>query len=344
MLASSHGSAPQGLTQTATPQLETIASLSVLESLRAEWTSLWGRARDATPFQSPAWILSWASHFAPDRTGAIAVRDAQGLVALVPFFIWKRVLLLAGTGPTDYCDGLFVPGAGESSAAQILNALETVAAERGLTGIDLQQLRPGSPLLHAPAPPGCSSEISAGSVCPVTLLSKHDGIGVSTARLRKLRRMYRLLQVRGECQLGPAAPDEIALAAETLAHLHGQRWAQRGESGVLADSLMHAFIRTALPALNAARLLHVERLRVGKHTVAIVFALQSRDAAYCYLGGFDPEWSRFSPGALTVVATMERVAAEGAREFHFLRGREGYKYHLGAHDRPTFRRVLKSSA
>jgi CelD/BcsL family acetyltransferase involved in cellulose biosynthesis len=68
--------------------------------------------------------------------------------------------------------------------------------------------------------------------------------------------------------------------------------------------------------------------------------VQGHEAAYFYLSGFDPAWSRISPGMVTIAAAMTTAAGEGAREFHFLRGREPYKYRLGAADRSTVRRML----
>src|SRR5688572_5659157 len=87
-----------------------VISLPELESVRAEWQALYQRCPQATPFQSPAWLIPWARHFAP-RTQAITVRRARTLIALIPFFTWQSSVLLAGTGPTDYVDGLFASDA-----------------------------------------------------------------------------------------------------------------------------------------------------------------------------------------------------------------------------------------
>ena len=322
-------------------QIETIRSLPDLESIRSAWSELRERCPDATVFQSPSWLLSWARHFAPDRTGAIALRESGELVALVPFFAWNGRLLLAGTGPTDYCDGLFAPEHGGTAAAA-LTSLAVAAVEVGAACIDLQQLRAESPLLRAPAPHGWQDELRTGSTCPVAQLAGDSGVSVlSSQRRKKLRRVQRQLQAHPDYEIGTASAEELGTAAaETLERLHARRWTARGESGVLAEPLMHAFIRTVMSELSAAGLLRLQRLRVMKQTIAIVFAIRSGRAVFFYLGGFDPDWSRFSPGTLTVVAAMQAAAAEGASEFHFLRGAEAYKYHLGAHDRPTYRRVL----
>jgi CelD/BcsL family acetyltransferase involved in cellulose biosynthesis len=107
---------------------------------------------------------------------------------------------------------------------------------------------------------------------------------------------------------------------------------------------MRGFLRSLLPQLSAAALLRLHTLQIDSLIIAAVFVLHGHETAYFYISGFDPEWSRFSPGNVTVAAAMRQAASEGAREIHFLRGREPYKYHFGAEDRPTWRRVLNRAA
>jgi CelD/BcsL family acetyltransferase involved in cellulose biosynthesis len=261
---------------------------------------------------------------------------------MVPFFTWNQAVLLGGTGPTDYCDGLFAPGHHEL-ATQVLGALLSVG-EHGSLRVDLQQLRVDSPLLKAPAPSGCLVELHEGDPCPVARLSGSDGLGeISRERLKKLDRLQRRLH-SAEWVSGGGTEQDLEEAAETLQRLHTRRWQTRGCPGVLADPLMRAFMRTVMLDLSAAGFLHLTQLKVENRVVAIVFALRNGRAAYYYLGGFDPAWSHASPGTLAILATMKQAAAAGAREFHFLRGSEPYKYNLGARDRPTYRRVLSNPA
>ena len=75
---------------------------------------------------------------------------------------------------------------------------------------------------------------------------------------------------------------------------------------------------------------------------AVYYGFLHHDRAYAYLGGFDPELPRLSPGAQIIGHAIDQAIAEGATEFHFLRGGEAYKYSWGAVDRwntaRTFRR------
>jgi CelD/BcsL family acetyltransferase involved in cellulose biosynthesis len=266
------------------------------------------------------------------------------MVALVPFFTWEGRVLLAGTGPTDYCDGLFTAGAATASD-EALAMLAASADELGCEWIDLQQLPQYSPLLTARAPHGWQDQVDEGTVCPVTKLCGADGLGSVSARWRRnLAQSKRKLESIPGFHLRLASTSLFEGAACVIERLHARRWEQRGEAGVLSDALMRGFLRSLLPQLSAAALLRLHTLQIDSLIIAAVFVLHGHETAYFYISGFDPEWSRFSPGNVTVAAAMRQAASEGAREIHFLRGREPYKYHFGAEDRPTWRRVLNRAA
>lgn len=47
---------------------------------------------------------------------------------------------------------------------------------------------------------------------------------------------------------------------------------------------------------------------------------------YHYLGAFDPELERFSPGPLVIGYALEEALRAGVRQLDFLRGQENYWY------------------
>lgn len=320
--------------------IEVFGSLSELAALRAEWWALWHALPQPVPFLSPSWLLCWARHYAPDRTRAIVVREHGVLVALLPFFSWRGDVLLAGTGPSDYGDALIAPGR-EELAPALLDALTAAAGAIGCARIDLQQLAPESPLLAAPTPQGWRSEVRDGDLCTIARAHGDDGLGCINGKTRRnLRLAQRNLAREGEVVIEPLPKSEWRGAARTLEWLHGRRWRQRGESGKLADPLMCAFMRSVIPDLGEAGLLRFYRLKCDNRPLAAAFVMRCGGSAHFYLTGFDPAWSRYSPGLLTIVAAMRGTFGEGVDEFHFLRGREDYKYRIGAEDRPMFCRAL----
>ncbi len=81
-------------------------------------------------------------------------------------------------------------------------------------------------------------------------------------------------------------------------------------------------------------------LMIGDAAVGVYYGLFHGDCAYAYIGGYDPDHAFESPGAVLIGHAIERAIAEDAREFHFLRGREAYKYEWGAVDRWNSKLVL----
>jgi CelD/BcsL family acetyltransferase involved in cellulose biosynthesis len=95
--------------------------------------------------------------------------------------------------------------------------------------------------------------------------------------------------------------------------------------------------------LEAAGIARAYALSVEGRVVGAYYGFLHRERAYAYLGGFDPDFSFESPGTVLVGHAIEEAAREGAREFHFLRGGEAYKYEWGAVDRWNQRRSFRKA-
>lgn len=309
-----------------------------LAALLPGWWRLWREDPRATPFQAPAWLLPWARHYAPGRFAVIGWREHGELVALLPVFHWRGTLYLAGTGPSDYGDVLMqrdpAPG-----AAEFLDALVEFAERRRLARIELRQLRVDSPLL-AGHPPGWRASTGNDLLCTVLPLRGKDPLAAQSGHWRRnLRRAERLLREAGGELRG--LPHAGALAAgSSVVALHRQRWRARGEAGVI-DARLARFITDAVPSLHAAGILRYHCIEHGGRAVAALLGMSGAASVHAWLCGFAPEWNRASPGILVTVAAIRGALAEGAQDFHMLRGHERYKYGFGAVDRPTWRRRLR---
>lgn len=298
--------------------------LSDAAPLEEEWWDLWKRDPDATPFQSPAWLLPWRRHFSHGESAILTLRESGRLTAFVPLFEHERRLLPWGAGTTDWLDGVFDP------------ALEAAALSRAVAElplpIDFFQLRSNSPLMRMPAPEGWSESIGPAECCAVLALPTRT----SGKMAQKLRYYCRRAERAG---IGTAERGRSS-DFDALADLHTRRWHERGEEGVLADPHLLAHQREALPALEAAGLLRLYLLRINAETVAALLVLGAKRRSFYYIGGFDPQHSALGLGTILVGHAVGEAEREGHRSFDFLRGREPYKYHWGAHDEPTHARRL----
>lgn len=313
-----------------------------LAALQPQWWELW-RLAAAPPFLSPAWLLPWWQIFCPGELRSIAFLDGGRLIALAVLYCDRGRLLPVGIAVSDYLDVLADP-----ADPRALPAL--ARGVRELPGWDewsLEELPPGAAALALPAPEGCGDGARAQSACPVLALPlslERLPDAVPAGRLRKLRMARHRAQRRGGFAIEPVGNDGIGEFLRELTRLHQARWQEKGGSEALRGGRVEEFLAAATPALLAAGLGRFFLLRLGGRCAGAYYGLGDGRRAYAWLGGFDPQFAYESPGTLLIAHAIEAAVAEGCREFHFLRGRERYKYEWGAADRWSMRRVLSREA
>jgi CelD/BcsL family acetyltransferase involved in cellulose biosynthesis len=304
-----------------------------------EHWSLWHRDPRATAFQSPAWLGAWWTHLGTGERVDVEAWIDGTLVASLPMFVWwhdgRRRLAPAGAGHADYSDALIdpaVPGA--------LSALWNALAALEWDELWLPDLRGDSPLLGG-LPNGWTADDEPTETCPVLTLPPGDLLaGLSKTQRRKVVHDRHRAERLGGVSVAFAEPGEIDDALEALFALHAARWAMAGEPGMLADARVQAFHRAAAPALAAAGLLRMPVVRHEGRIVSVLLALGDARRGLSYVIGSD-----FLPGqsfgTLAFAAAIERAHADGAREYHFLRGEEPYKFQWGAVPTRTTRRLIR---
>ncbi|HEX8666557.1 MAG TPA: GNAT family N-acetyltransferase [Beijerinckiaceae bacterium] len=325
---------------------EIVRTAAAFEALEPAWWDLWRRAPTATPFGSPAWLIPWWRAFHPgELTTAAAWKDGR-LVGLAPFYredgALGRRLLPLGISVTDYHDVLIDEAHMGQAAAALVAAFD---GDGSWDSLECEELPPGAAALDLPAPLGCAETVSPQSPCPALTLPGPDLAAFLPGRTRRMLNLARNRAARrGGFRIVRARGADIPAAFDALARLHALRWQTRGEDGVLADGRVRAFHAEALPRLDAAGLL---RLYIGHFdgvAAAAFYGFVHNGRGYSYLTGFDPAYAFESPGTLLLAHAVEAAVAERAEEFHFLRGREAYKYEWGAADRWNRRRSFRRTA
>ena len=326
-------------------QLEELNSLAALYALRDEWFELWERCPSATPFQSPQWLLTWWTHLGGGELCVLALRCEGRLVGLAPIFIhhWKgrQQISPLGIGISDYLDFLLETEF-ESAGARMI--FEHLAEQRARWDVcDFQELRADSPLLNSLIPWPLQSSVFNQEGCVVLRLPptlEAFQASLSKERRRKHRRAWKRLSAIGEIQFETANQQTLPAWMTTLFRLHGARWQERHEPGVLADDRIQQFHREVAAQFLPIGCLRLRALRCRDEIVAVLYGFASHGRAYAYLGGFDPELEHASPGTLLTAHAIEKSILEGLHEYDFLRGAEAHKYAWGARVRPHRRMML----
>jgi CelD/BcsL family acetyltransferase involved in cellulose biosynthesis len=313
-----------------------------------EWRRLWRSSPDASPFQSPDWLMPWWEVFGTDRPRIVSLRRDDVLIGLMPLYRLQEdgqaKLLPVGAGLSDYHDALVHSTAPHDAVERMLDAAVSDCAD--IDRCDLPDLPPKARLLRAPDPPGWRSVTWAGEPCPVLVLKDDLRHSVPSRMLRKWRMAEHRAQRRGE-NVEVSLAKDIATAKrfwQALVELHRRRWTARGEpDGVLADPRVIAFHERALTPLLEATTLRLYALSFGGKLVAVNQVLLARERLHFYLGGFDEAYAFESPGTILLGRILQSALQEGLSEMHFLRGGEAYKFAWGGIARQNRGRSLTRS-
>jgi len=307
--------------------LRVITTPEEFAGLAPQWMDLWRNSPNATPFQSPMWLLPWWRHFGSNDLHVIEARDEGKLVGLAPLYILRddseSLGLFIGTGISDYLDVI-----GDAPFLQHIDASPTW---------DFQQLRASSPILNAATPDGWSDNVEDQDPCVVLSL---EGFALSTHAQKKLRYYRRSLERRGRVAVESANRENLNRLLKSLFDLHSARWQRRWMPGMLADDVIQAFHREVAAAMLDASALRMYSMSLDDRPIAVFYGFADASTVYYYLSGYDTDLEKLSPGTLIVAHAIESAIRGGATTFDFLRGAEDYKYTWGAKDRMNKRRQL----
>jgi len=314
---------------------EIIRDTAQLAGLVPEWRDLWRRSEMATPFQSPDWLLPWWDVFAPGELRCIAAYAGERLIALAPLYredgICGARLLPLGISLSDYLDVLV-----DSAHPDSVNALaSSIGDMEDIEAVEWGEMQPDAEALRLSPPAGWEAVRTAASPCPVVALPEtpEQLRGVILPSRRQHLRTARNRAARcGETVILQGDEDNWGALLNKLVRLHTASSLKRG-GDVFSDQRVAQFHAATLPDLAKDGVVRLYALSIDGKIAAVYYGFQHRESAYAYQCGYDPAFAFQSPGTLLIAHALEQAIREGAREFHFLRGNEPYKYEWGAKDR-----------
>jgi CelD/BcsL family acetyltransferase involved in cellulose biosynthesis len=329
-----------------TVALQEIRSAEALAALVPEWWGLWRRSSAATPFQAPGWLLPWWKAFAPGDLLGVAARLGEHLVGLALFYVetgplGRRILPL-GISVSDYLDILADDDCADAVCAALVRYFDELPF--AWDAWELTELAPPATALRLGAPGGWIDLTDTVSACPVLTLPARGGdidAAVPARKRRDVRAAWHRARRRGAVEITTTTLDTSGEALAALVALHRARWRSKGEGGVMADPRVQRFHAESIRIMIEAGVARLYTLRIAGRIAGVYYGFHHDCAAYGYLMGFDPEFDFESPGTILIDHAIRQAIGEDAREFHFLRGREKYKYQWGARDRWNRRRVLQ---
>ncbi len=307
--------------------LEVVTSLPQLLAIRDDWSLLHAHLPASTPFQSPDWLLTWWKHFGSGELRVFTFRNTAGeLSGIIPCFLhdWmgKRQLTLLGSGVSDYLEPLIE----QEGFKEIISEVRRELMNRCDWDVcSWQDLSAGSPLmaLGVAEPDTPCSEILLTDNFEEFWAERSSGIRRNVKRYRL--KAEQIASV--EFAVSETFDEECF---DALLRLHGIRWREQGESGMIDRNRSAEFLHEMSRMFAQKEMLHLFSLRFQSEIVAVILAFPFKNVIYAYLSAFDPAYSALGFGRILLHQALQYVSNHRFVTWNFLRGEEPYKADWGA--------------
>ena len=107
--------------------------------------------------------------------------------------------------------------------------------------------------------------------------------------------------------------------------LHQKRRQSKKQSGLFTDQRFRDFHLDVARAFAKRGWLALNFLVLNDEPVAVIYGFKYAQKLFCYLSGFDPQYSKYSVGHLHLMYLIKYCIENGLRECDLMRGDEPYK-------------------
>jgi CelD/BcsL family acetyltransferase involved in cellulose biosynthesis len=298
--------------------LETIPGIVVevglgLQDIEAHWRDLTSRA-SANVFMSPSFIGAAAATLAVrtllltawERTARVdRLVGVWGLRRSRSWRFGPRVL----SGPLNDFSFVSSPVVDRSRIDDVVPAfLDAIADDPSLPKIVRLRYLDGGSETNPAIMKALAARGSRGVVLAErerAFATRAAGVKPSGSTRKKLRQSWNRLSAEGAVEIvNDRRPAAVTAGLEVFLKLEAGSW--RGRTAMLADAATAAFARKAISDLADASAASVAILQIDGRPIATQVLLYSGRTGYTWKTAFDPEYGRYSPGALLV----DKITAE----------------------------------
>jgi CelD/BcsL family acetyltransferase involved in cellulose biosynthesis len=329
-------------------RVQVVTEMTEVEALADEWRPLAERRGNA--FVTPEWFLAWMRRCGEGWEPRVTVvrNTEDGLRGLLPLVSstdgGRQTLRFCPVGDCFHP----VADAQDEKAVAIAAAPVVASPDRGFRSLLLENVDADGDWWQAfaEASPATMATVQRDeSVLPLVELAGLDWKEYLASRSRQLRsqlgRKLRSLRKEHDVQFRRTRrAEEVADDLGILFSLHDARWAERPEDSAFSDPVVREFhVEFAMAALERGWL-RLTAMEVDGVPIAALYGWLIGGRWSYYQAGFDPEWSRHSPGFLLLGETIQAAIDEGAREYDMLLGEEPFKRRFATSSRRVCTVVL----
>ena len=310
---------------------------SDLEVYRDAWRELAAGA----PMRSPEWFLVWWKYYAApgDELCVLLFHEPGGLlVGLAPLYTrraGKRTTVrLLGSGDASTNHTTWLAAAGWETLVSRGVAQFLLDSEPGWNALHLEWVDVDDLAINVTV--ACLLEKSclvrktpSGHCWKITLPATWDEYlkTLSKTHRKRCRKLQQQFFESGRVQVHRAESEaDLRRGFEILLQLHAARWEEPAKPlGCFSDSRSRAFHETVARELLDRKQLLLIWLEFDGKPVAVEYQFIGRKTVYSYQAGMDPSVKEFSPGHLSIMASIQSAILQHCESFDLSRGDQPYK-------------------
>ncbi len=318
-------------------RIEKIRTLERLEEVRDEWNALVESSSRKCVFLTNEWFCAWFDSFGESyQLCVLLFRDQKNqLFAAAPLYKTEgRVQFIASQEVTDYCDFIIDRGREEDFFRIFLKYWQKEFEEKNyLHLINIREESPTLSILPRMADESglkhsvFETEVAMGLNLPLTYEGYIESLD------RKSRHELRRKKRKIESQKGfkykiVNDPDGVRINIDIFIELHKKSSLSKREFWLKKG--MEKFFQTITTLFSVNGWIEFTVLQFQNDLAAVLLNFIYHDEIHFYNIAFNSNYAPFSPGIYLFNQSIRRAIDDNLRRADFLRGKEKYKYYLGA--------------
>ena len=309
------------------------------ENITSQWNQLIAQSLNPTIFLTSWWNQTWLKYFNDGSLiEIIEIYENEHLIGIAPLSIKDNTVKFIGDEDLyDYRDFIVIEGKEELFFEQLAKHLCSLPWKT----IELNSIPANSPTLDY-LPSIFESEknkvdLHTENSTPTLLLA--DNWDTYLSQLSKknrheLKRKMKRLESQTNYETHVCCGKEIHTSClDNFFNLHKL---SSEEKLNFWNVKREKFFKSISQQLISQEMLVLHSLILNGKSVAAAFIIKANQSFLLYNSGFDPSFSQYSVGVLNTAFAIKNAIECEQKEFNFLKGKEPYKYRLGAQDIDIF--------
>lgn len=313
------------------------------------WKEKWNRLLKANllgdnVFLTWEWLFTWWKHFGEGRKPLVLlVEDGNEVLAIAPLMLSRyrlpgfgaiKNVEFLGARHSDYNNFIILGKVAECLKPITEYLLDTVADWDWIEFKEIPETPENSDYLKKlffNVPSGLKLKERVCNRCPyLSLPQSFDHLMKSLNKNMRQNLNKYLRRINAEHHVELKKYDEAGFsvkeAMQIFVKLHEKRWGLKGEGGAFKNNdVFRRFHMDVAERFATNKWLGLYFLMVDGEPVSVQYTFEYGQKMYYYLAGFDPQYSNYSVGNLTIMFILKRCIDKGFTEYDLMRGDEPYK-------------------